>query len=145
MGLCICSCRRGNGFEFNLVRDWYKGCEACRHYQAPTKRRHAHFQDWFVCIFTRYPCGHHRLEYSWQPHRFRLNDAFIFASIPIIIFYFGLWYRAKGFDKARLGTLFTIFGVAIIFWNIYNQNSTALTIWADTYTNRETPPAVENF
>ena len=33
------------------------------------------------------------------------NDAFIFASIPIIIFYFGLWYRAKGFDKARLGTL----------------------------------------
>ena len=73
------------------------------------------------------------------------NDAFIFASIPIIIFYFGLWYRAKGFDKARLGTLLTIFGVAIIFWNIYNQNSTALTIWADTYTNRETPPAVENF
>lgn len=73
------------------------------------------------------------------------NDAFIFASIPIIIFYFGLWFRAKGFDKARLGTLLTIFGVAIIFWNIYNQNSTALTIWADTYTNRETPPAVENF
>lgn len=72
------------------------------------------------------------------------NDAFIFASIPIIIFYFGLWYRAKGFDKARLGTLLTIFGVAIIFWNIYNQNSTALTIWADTYTNRETPPAVES-
>ncbi|NNV56871.1 peptide MFS transporter [Limnovirga soli] len=71
------------------------------------------------------------------------NDAFVFASIPVIIFYFSLWYRAKGFDKQRLGTLLTIFGVAIIFWNIYNQNATALTIWADTYTNRETSPAVE--
>lgn len=71
------------------------------------------------------------------------NDAFIFASVPVIIFYFGLWYRAKGFDKKRLGTLLTIFGVAIIFWNIYNQNATALTIWADTYTNRETSPFVE--
>lgn len=71
------------------------------------------------------------------------NDAFVFASIPVIIFYFGLWFRAKGFDKKRLGTLLTIFGVAIIFWNIYNQNATALTIWADTYTNRETSPIVE--
>ncbi|MEP7317767.1 MAG: MFS transporter, partial [Panacibacter sp.] len=71
------------------------------------------------------------------------NDAFVFASIPVVIFYFGLWYRAKGFDKKRLGTLLTIFGVAIIFWNIYNQNATALTIWADTYTNRETSPTVE--
>ncbi|HRI20595.1 MAG TPA: peptide MFS transporter [Panacibacter sp.] len=71
------------------------------------------------------------------------NDAFVFASIPVIIFYFSLWYRAKGFDKKRLGTLLTIFGVAIIFWNIYNQNATALTIWADTYTNRETSPIVE--
>lgn len=71
------------------------------------------------------------------------NDAFVFASVPVIIFYFGLWYRAKGFDKKRLGTLLTIFGVAIIFWNIYNQNATALTIWADTYTNRETSPFVE--
>jgi POT family proton-dependent oligopeptide transporter len=71
------------------------------------------------------------------------NDAFVFASIPVIIFYFSLWYRAKGFDKQRLGTLLTIFGVAIIFWNIYNQNATALTIWADSYTNRETSPIVE--
>ncbi len=71
------------------------------------------------------------------------NDAFVFASVPIVIFYFSLWYRAKGFDKKRLGTLLTIFGVAIIFWNIYNQNATALTIWADSYTNRETSPIVE--
>jgi POT family proton-dependent oligopeptide transporter len=71
------------------------------------------------------------------------NDAFIFACVPIIIFYFGIWYRAKGFDKKRVGTLLILFGVAIIFWNIYNQNSTALTIWAQTYTNREAPKVVQ--
>jgi POT family proton-dependent oligopeptide transporter len=37
------------------------------------------------------------------------NDAFIFACIPIIIFYFSLWYRAKGFERKRISTL-------LIFW-----------------------------
>ncbi len=71
------------------------------------------------------------------------NDAFIFACIPIIFFYFSLWYRAKGFERKRISTLLILFGVSIIFWNIYNQNSTALTIWAQTYTNRESPKAIE--
>ena len=71
------------------------------------------------------------------------NDAFIFACVPIIIFYFGIWARCQGLDKKRIGTLLTLFGVAIIFWNIYNQNSTALTIWADTYSYRETPAPAE--
>ncbi len=71
------------------------------------------------------------------------NDAFIFACVPIIIFYYSIWARCTGLDKKRVGTLFTLFGVAIIFWNIYNQNSTALTIWADTYSYRETPAAAE--
>lgn len=71
------------------------------------------------------------------------NDAFIFACIPIIFFYFSIWYRAKGFEKKRISTLLILFGVSIIFWNIYNQNSTALTIWAQTYTDREAPKAVQ--
>lgn len=71
------------------------------------------------------------------------NDAFIFACIPIILFYFNLWYRAKGFERKRISTLLILFGVSIIFWNIYNQNSTALTIWAQTYTDREAPKAVQ--
>lgn len=54
-----------------------------------------------------------------------------------------MWLRANPFDKKRLGTLLTLFAVSIVFWNIYNQNSTALTIWAETYTNRETPKSVE--
>ncbi|MEP6951118.1 MAG: peptide MFS transporter [Ginsengibacter sp.] len=71
------------------------------------------------------------------------NDAFVFACVPIIIFYFGLWYKAKGFDKKRISTLLILFGVSIIFWNIYNQNSTALTIWAQTYTDREAPKVIQ--
>ncbi|MEP6584409.1 MAG: peptide MFS transporter [Ginsengibacter sp.] len=71
------------------------------------------------------------------------NDAFVFACIPIIFFYFGLWYRATGFEKKRISTLYILFGVSIIFWNIYNQNSTALTLWAQTYTDREAPKAVQ--
>jgi POT family proton-dependent oligopeptide transporter len=71
------------------------------------------------------------------------NDAFLFACVPIIIFYFSVWYRCSGFDRKRIGTLFTLFGVAIIFWNIYNQNATSLTIWADSYTKREVPRAIE--
>ena len=71
------------------------------------------------------------------------NDAFIFACVPIIIFYFNIWHKAKGFDKKRISTLLILFGVSIIFWNIYNQNSTALTIWAQTYTDREAPKVVQ--
>jgi POT family proton-dependent oligopeptide transporter len=71
------------------------------------------------------------------------NDAFIFACIPIIIFYFSLWYRATGFERKRISTLLILFGVSIIFWNIYNQNSTALTIWAQTYTDREAPKIIQ--
>jgi POT family proton-dependent oligopeptide transporter len=71
------------------------------------------------------------------------NDAFLFACVPIIIFYFLVWYRCSGFDRKRIGTLFTLFGVAIIFWNIYNQNATSLTIWADSYTKREVPRPIE--
>jgi POT family proton-dependent oligopeptide transporter len=71
------------------------------------------------------------------------NDAFIFGCVPIVIFYFRLWSTATGADKRRLGTLLTLFGVALLFWNIYNQNSTALTIWADNYTHREMPAGGE--
>lgn len=71
------------------------------------------------------------------------NDAFIFACVPIIIFYFSLLFKAKGFERKRISTLLILFGVSIIFWNIYNQNSTALTIWAQTYTDREAPKSIQ--
>ena len=71
------------------------------------------------------------------------NDAFLFACVPIIIFYFSIWAKSNPFDKRRVGTLLTLFGVAIIFWNIYGQNATSLTIWAESYTDREMPASAE--
>ena len=64
------------------------------------------------------------------------NDAFMFACVPIIVFYLGLLIRASREDKRGLGALLAFFAVSIVFWVIYNQNSTGLTIWAQTYTDR---------
>ncbi|MEO6220601.1 MAG: oligopeptide:H+ symporter, partial [Ginsengibacter sp.] len=36
------------------------------------------------------------------------NDAFIFACVPIIFFYFSLWHRATGFEKKRISTLYIL-------------------------------------
>jgi len=73
------------------------------------------------------------------------NDAFFFACVPIIIFYLRLYFTAHEHDKRGLGALLSFFAVSIVFWVIYNQNSTALTIWADTYTNRNMPEAGVKF
>jgi len=73
----------------------------------------------------------------------RSNDAFMFACVPIVIFYGSLYFRASGEDRRGLGALFAFFLVSTVFWVIYNQNSTGLTIWADQYTNRQMPPALE--
>ncbi|MCS6991920.1 MAG: peptide MFS transporter [Chitinophagales bacterium] len=75
----------------------------------------------------------------------RSNDAFFFACVPIIGFYLRLLWRSSAEDRRGLGALMAFFGVSIVFWVIYNQNSTALTIWADQYTRRTVPPAVEKF
>jgi POT family proton-dependent oligopeptide transporter len=73
----------------------------------------------------------------------RSIDAFMFACVPIIIFYIRLYTTAAKEDKRGLGALLAFFVVAIIFWVIYNQNSTGLTIWADQYTDRSMSPTVE--
>lgn len=72
------------------------------------------------------------------------NDAFIFACIPIVSFYVSLWVKSKGQDKKSIGALLFIFTISIIFWTIYNQNATGLTIWAETYTNRQIAPSLEH-
>ncbi|HWC54288.1 MAG TPA: peptide MFS transporter [Chitinophagaceae bacterium] len=70
-------------------------------------------------------------------------DAFIFACIPVIVFYTNLWRKGNAEDKKGIGALLFIFAVSVIFWTIYNQNSTGLTIWAQTHTNREIPQVLE--
>lgn len=71
------------------------------------------------------------------------NDAFIFACVPVVYFYVNLWRKGGQEDKRGIGALLFIFTISIIFWTIYNQNSTGLTIWAETHTDREIPKVLE--
>ncbi|MFT3885129.1 MAG: peptide MFS transporter [Flavobacteriales bacterium] len=70
------------------------------------------------------------------------TDAFIFATIPMIVFYVGLYLRARIEDKKPLVALLSIFAVSILFWAVFKQNGTALTTWAHYYTDRELPAAI---
>ncbi|MBM3919158.1 MAG: peptide MFS transporter [Sphingomonadales bacterium] len=70
------------------------------------------------------------------------TDAFIFATIPVVVFYVGLWIRAAVDDKRQLAALLSIFAVSIMFWAVFKQNGTALTTWAQFYTDREVPELV---
>ena len=65
------------------------------------------------------------------------TDAFIFACIPVIFFYGSLYFRAKEQDKRPIAALLAIFSVVILFWAVFKLNGSALTTWADRYTNRE--------
>lgn len=72
------------------------------------------------------------------------NDAFIFACIPVIFFYGSLYFRAEKSEKRPIAALLAIFAAVIMFWAVFKQNGTALTIWADTYTDREVSGTVGN-
>jgi POT family proton-dependent oligopeptide transporter len=65
------------------------------------------------------------------------TDAFIFACIPVVFFYGSLYFKAKTVDKRPIGALLTIFSVVILFWAVFKLNGSALTTWADRYTDRE--------
>ncbi|AJW62794.1 Di-/tripeptide transporter [Elizabethkingia miricola] len=71
------------------------------------------------------------------------TDAFIFACIPVIYFYISLYLKAKSDEKRPIGALLLIFMVSMFFWAIFKQNGTALTRWANYYTDRTVPAAVE--
>lgn len=71
------------------------------------------------------------------------NDAFIFACLPIIAFYISLYVKAKGQDKKGIGSLLFIFTISVVFWTIYNQNSTGLTLWAQKHTDRTVSSTTE--
>lgn len=71
------------------------------------------------------------------------TDAFVFAAIPVIGFYASLYFKASHEDKQPIGALLAVFGVVIIFWAIFHQNGSALTIWAERYTDREMPAVLD--
>jgi POT family proton-dependent oligopeptide transporter len=67
------------------------------------------------------------------------TDAFFMFCIPVIAFFASIYFKATAEEKKPLGTMFTIFLVVILFWAIFKQNGSALTIYAKNYTDRESP------
>ncbi|MGL6038553.1 MAG: peptide MFS transporter [Soonwooa sp.] len=71
------------------------------------------------------------------------TDAFIFACIPVIYFYVSLYLKANPLEKPSIGALLSIFLVSMFFWAVFKQNGTALTRWANYYTDRSVSESVE--
>lgn len=72
------------------------------------------------------------------------NDTFLFACIPVVLFYLSTYLRASSEDRKPIGALLYIFSVVIIFWAIFHQNGNVLTTWAEANTYREMPSAVQS-
>lgn len=70
------------------------------------------------------------------------TDGFIFGALPVTGFYVSLLVRSNAQDRRPIAALLAVFGVAIVFWAIFKQNGTALTTWAERYTDRELPEAI---
>ncbi|MBC6490940.1 peptide MFS transporter [Flavihumibacter stibioxidans] len=64
------------------------------------------------------------------------TDAFIFACLPVLYFYGSLYRKAAPEEKRPIAALLAIFAVVIMFWAVFKQNGSALTTWADRYTDR---------
>ncbi|WP_042721828.1 peptide MFS transporter [Flavobacterium sp. B17] len=71
------------------------------------------------------------------------TDAFIFACIPVIYFYASLYFKAKPEEKSSIGALLSVFMISMFFWAVFKQNGTALTRWANYYTDRSVPSTLE--
>jgi proton-dependent oligopeptide transporter, POT family len=65
-----------------------------------------------------------------------------FGSLPVLIFYVSLLRNASKEDKKPIAAMLAIFSVVIVFWAVFKQNGTALTTWAEFYTDREMPQAL---
>ncbi|HNR19729.1 MAG TPA: oligopeptide:H+ symporter [Bacteroidia bacterium] len=65
------------------------------------------------------------------------TDAFILGALPVAGYYVTILMRSSTEDRRPLAALLSVFAVAIVFWAIFKQNGTALTTWAESYTNRE--------
>ena len=70
------------------------------------------------------------------------TDAFLLGALPVVMFYVTLLFRLDKEDRRPVKALLAIYGVVIIFWAVFKQNGTALTTWAESYTDRELPASV---
>ena len=71
------------------------------------------------------------------------TDAFIIGALPVIGFYVSVLVRSSAEDRKPLSALMVLFCVSIVFWTIFKQNGTALTVWAEKHTDREMPAMIE--
>ncbi len=71
------------------------------------------------------------------------TDAFVLGAMPIVFFYINMYRTASPDEKRPLGALMTIFAIVVIFWAVFKQNGTALTTWAEYYTDRSMPATVQ--
>lgn len=78
-----------------------------------------------------------------QPFLAESTDAFIFACIPLLYYFFSIWQKGDKEEKQRLGALYAVFLAGGVFFMILHQNGSAMTIWANDYTAREMPALVQ--
>ncbi|MBL7829304.1 MAG: peptide MFS transporter [Saprospiraceae bacterium] len=71
------------------------------------------------------------------------TDAFLFGALPVVAFYVWTLVKAKPEDKPRIQALLAVYAIVVVFWAVFKQNGTALTTWAEFYTDRSMTPALE--
>lgn len=73
----------------------------------------------------------------------RSTDAFLFGCIPVVFFYGRLLIKSPEKEKRPIAAMLAIFAVVIAFWAVFKQNGSTLNTWADRYTDREIPVAMQ--
>jgi proton-dependent oligopeptide transporter, POT family len=92
---------------------------------------------WVGCMLPA--AGFAALGYLWVPMTSLgpINNAFLFACIPVVSFFVWMWRKVENpVERGKVGALLAIFGVVVVFWMVFHQNSTALSEWAKTNTDR---------
>jgi POT family proton-dependent oligopeptide transporter len=65
------------------------------------------------------------------------TTSFLFACVPVAVFFVNIWRKLNDpGERGRVAALLSIFGVVVVFWMVFHQNSTALTAWAVSNTDR---------
>lgn len=73
----------------------------------------------------------------------KTTDAFLFGCVPVIFFYSRLLYKSPAEEKKPIAAMLAIFAVVISFWAVFKQNGSTLNTWADRFTDREVPTAIQ--
>lgn len=70
------------------------------------------------------------------------NDAFIIGCLPVIAFFIYLAFKAEAKESRAIKALLAVFTCVILFFAIFHQNGDALTVWAESHTDRKMPETV---